>query len=122
MCDIREYPKLYNRAEWILRMLGGDSKTYGFELLKRAIVVWHVEKEEIVKEADMLRTTKEQVLTKRVEQNAPMEFSKRKLSPNKRRNRNWVDQLMLEEIRSISKWGEKKTIVEFVDDVSTHIF
>lgn len=44
MCEITRYPGLYNRANALLRREKINPQVPGYELLKIAIVIWHVEK------------------------------------------------------------------------------
>lgn len=125
MCDIRKFPKLYTKADWFLRIAQINKAVPGYELLKRAIVVWVVEEDNIREEVLKLKSTQdtnrliEEKLIERVEEIAPMAFSRSKVIPSKR---NTTEQAMIEAIRSISKYGVKVSVLDFVTDIKEHMF
>ena len=59
MCNIRKYPDHYSKADWILRVKHINKETAGYELLRRAIVIWEIEGSEISEKA--LKGLKENV-------------------------------------------------------------
>ena len=129
MCDIRKYPNLYSKADWILRVMRLSKEMPGYDLLQRAIVVWEVEKEsitsKIMKQLAENVTEKEKKkllekeLIRRVEEIAPMKISKNRLINNQK---SAVEQAMIEAIRAVSKNGNKKSILDFVTDITENIF
>lgn len=129
MCDIAKYPDLYNKTDWVLRLMKMNKEMPGYELLRRAIVVWEVEGEkfetEVNKEIEEGRATPEEhdilierKIIQKVGEIAPMQFSKRLVVNDK----NSFEQAMIESIRSVSSYGVKLTILEFLVDVTEHIF
>ena len=126
MCDIRKYPDYYSKAEWILRVMNVPKETAGYELLRRAIVVWKVEKTEITEKA--LKGTKslsdknaeiEEELVNRVREMADMQICKNRLIKN---DRCAESQAMIEAIRASSKNGVKISILDFVKEITENIF
>lgn len=107
MCEMSKYPGLYSQAEWFLRVTRMSNALPGYELLKRAIVIWKVEGK--MSEKDLLE---------KVEEMAPMAISKGPVVNNK----SCFEQAMIEAIRSVSEDREKITISEFVADAVDHIF
>lgn len=129
MCDIAKYPDLYNKTDWVLRLMKMNREMPGYELLRRAIVVWEVEgkkfETEVNKEIEEGRVQPEEhdilierKIIQKVAEIAPMQFSKRLVVNDK----NTFEQAMIESIRSVSSYGVKLTILEFLTDVTEHIF
>lgn len=128
MCDIRKYPDHYSKADWILRVMKINQETAGYELLRRAIVVWEVEKTEITEKA--LQGTKslsekeknakiEEELVNRVRKMADMQICKNRLIKN---DRCAESQAMIESIRASSENGVKISILDFVNEITENIF
>lgn len=88
MCDFAKYPELYQKANAVLRNEGINPEVPGYELLKRAIVVYIVEKPE----------NKEQLL-KEVKQKMLIPANKDLNLANKGK-RGKTEQWMVEAIRS----------------------
>lgn len=125
MCKIADYPELYYKADWVLRIMRMSKEAPGYELLRRAIVIWKVEGEKIESEvSENLPEVErneliEAKLVEKVKEIASMGISKKRVIRN---DRDAFSQAMIEEIRSVSEYGDKKTILEFVRDVTKHIF
>ena len=89
MCKISDYPELYIRANETLRLEGISPEIPGYELLKRAIVIYKVEGQ----------IEKERFL-KEVERGVVIPYN-RDLSFEKRERINKVEQWMTEAAKSI---------------------
>lgn len=124
MCKMADYAELYAKAELMLRIKRISKATPGYELLRRAIVIWQVEGKRIEKEVsanlpkDERSKLLEEKLVKRVKEIAPMELSKNSLIKNER---DAFSQAMIESIRAVSILGDKTSILDFVVDVTEHI-
>jgi len=120
-----EYPELYMKTDWILRIIGMSKEAAGYELLRRAIVIWQVEGEklqgEVSKDLSDIERDKliESKLVERVAETASMNLSKKRVIKNER---NAFSQAMIEEIRSISAESQKISILEFVQDMTKRFF
>lgn len=125
MCKIADYPELYYKIDWVLRLMKMSKETPGYELLRRAVVIWKVEGDKMESEVSrkLPETEREQLLearlVERVKETASMDISKNRVIKN---DRDAFSQAMIEEIRAVSEYGDKKTILEFVRDITKHIF
>lgn len=129
MCNIRKYPDHYSKADWILRVMHINKETAGYELLRRAIVIWEIEGNEISEKA--LKGLKENVtqsqknkliekeLLRRVRESADMQIGKDKVIKS---SRTAEEQAMIESIRAVSDYGVKISILDFVKEVVENIF
>lgn len=100
MCDIKKHYNEYAAAEAALRRFGVGKEMPGFEYLRAGAVIVKI---------DGFKTEEE--LLKQVEDQCFIVTSRyvKKHSP--------VKQHMLEAIRSVSKYGQKLTIQEFLNQV-----
>lgn len=125
MCKIADYPELYVKADWVLRIMRMSKEAPGYELLRKAIVIWKVEGESIEDEVskDLSKAERDKLieykLVERVKETASMNISKKRVIKN---DRDAFSQAMIEEIRAVSEYGDKRSILEFVKDVTEHVF
>lgn len=125
MCKIADYPDLYVKTDWVLRLMKMSKEAPGYELLRRAIIIWQVEGETIENEIsrDLPEAERAKLieckLVERVKETASMNISKKRVIKN---DRDAFSQAMIEEIRSVSEYGKKISILDFVRDITEHIF
>ena len=106
-----------------------NKETAGYELLRRAIVIWEIEGNEISEKA--LKGLKENVtqsqknklvekeLLRRVRESADMQIGKDKVIKS---SRTAEEQAIIESIRAVSDYGVKISILDFVKEVVENIF
>ena len=103
MCKISDYPELYIRANETLRLEGISPEIPGYELLKRAIVIYKVEGQ-IEKERFLKEVGKGMVIP-----------YNRDLSLEKRERINEIEQWIIEAIKSV---GVNISSMEYVKQLT----
>lgn len=105
MCKIADYPGWYSKAKEVLRREGIDPTMPGYEFLRRALVIYKVERK--VDKKELFKQIKEGIV---VPANKGIQFEREKV-----KERDEVEQWMIEAIRSA---GIDMSLLEYVRQLS----